>query len=44
MRGHLTEIGDGLEARAGLAELLQDGVLHALRHDLGVGAAAVEKR
>ena len=44
VRGHLAEVGDHFKAGAGLGQPLQDLVFDAGRHDLGVGAAAVEKR
>ena len=44
MGGHFAQVGDGLEAGAGFAELAEDFVFHARGHDLGVGATAVENR
>ena len=44
MGGHFAEIGNGLEAGSGFAELAEDFVFHARGDDLGVGAAAVENR
>jgi hypothetical protein len=41
MRGHLAEIGHGLEAGTAVAQALQDFVFHALGDDLGIGAAAI---
>ena len=43
MRGHFTKIGDGLKRGVRGAQLLQDVIFHAIRHDLGVGATTVEQ-
>jgi hypothetical protein len=42
MGGHLAEVGDAFKAGSGVAEALEDFILHAGGDDLGVGAAAVE--
>jgi hypothetical protein len=42
MGGHLAEVGDAFKAGAGVAEALEDFILHAAGDDLGVGAAAVK--
>jgi hypothetical protein len=40
--GEFAEVGDGFEAFAASREILEDGVFDSVRHDLGVGAAAIE--
>ena len=43
MRGHLAEIGYGLETGTAVAQALQDLVFDDLGDYLGIGAAAVEE-
>jgi hypothetical protein len=42
MGGHLAEVGDAFKTGPGVAEALEDFILHAGGDDLGVGAAAVK--